>query len=270
MVAERIVIAIGAAVVGLCFGSFLNVCILRLPHDQSLLRPPSTCPRCQRAIAWYDNIPLFSWLVLRGRCRRCGAPISWQYPAIELLVGLLFLGAYLAWGVSPYAIAAALFGTILLGIAITDAREFVIPDEFNYGGLALGLALSLFAGWRGLLDAFMGAAFGFALLWATERAATWALKKDSLGGGDIKMMAMVGSFVGWRGVLLTVFTGALLGSLVYLPLMLWRKHPNPGQPADPQTQHWVPFGVFLAVGAAFTFVYGDAMFAWYLTFLRGY
>ncbi len=257
MVAERIVVAIGAGVIGLCCGSFLNVCILRLPHDQSLLRPPSTCPRCQRAIAWYDNVPLFSWLALRGRCRRCGEPISWQYPVIEALVALVFLGAYLAWGLSPYAVAAALFGTLLLGIAITDVRHYLIPDEFTWGGLVIGLALSLFAGWRGLLEALLGAGLGFALLWVTAVGATRLFKKEAMGGGDIKMMAMVGSFVGWRGVLVTVFTGALVGSLVFGPISLRRK------------DVLVPFGVFLALGAAVTFVYGDAIVSWYMNLVRG-
>jgi leader peptidase (prepilin peptidase)/N-methyltransferase len=252
--AERILLAFGATVVGLSFGSFLNVCILRLPHDQSLLCPPSSCPGCQQPIAWYDNIPLFSWLLLRARCRRCGARISWQYPAIEVLVGLIFLGAYLAWGVTPYAVAAALFGTLLLGIAITDVRHYLIPDEFTWGGLAIGLGLSLFAGWTGLLHAVLGAGVGFALLWATAVGASWVFKEEAMGGGDIKMMAMVGSFVGWRGVLLTVFAGALLGTLVFGPIALRRKK-------------LVPFGVFLALGAAVTFVYGDAIIVWYRNYL---
>jgi len=250
------VIVAGAVLVGLCFGSFLNVCILRLPRDQSLLRPRSTCPHCKQPIAWRDNIPLFSWLWLRGKCRWCHAPISNQYPLIEALVGVLFGAAVLAYGLSLEAAKAVVFGTLLLGIAITDARHYIIPDEFTWGGLVLGLLLALGNGVPGFLEALLGAAVGFALLWLVAMAGALVFKEEAMGGGDIKMMAMVGSFVGWRGVLLTVFAGAALGSLIFVPLSLKKKR-------------LVPFGVFLAVGAAVTFVFGDAILAWYGHFLRG-
>lgn len=250
------VIVIGAVVLGLCFGSFLNVCILRLPHDQSLLRPRSTCPRCKQPIAWRDNIPVVSWLWLRGKCRWCHKPISVQYPVIEALVGMLFGVSVLAYGTSLHAVSAAVFGTLLLGIAITDARHYLIPDEFSLGGLVLGLALALGGGVPGFLQALLGAAVGFGLLWGVAKVGAWVFKEEAMGGGDIKMMAMVGSFVGWRGVLLTVFAGAALGSLIFVPLSIKKKR-------------LVPFGVFLAVGAAVTFVFGDAILAWYGHFLQG-
>ncbi|MGH7569290.1 MAG: prepilin peptidase [Gemmatimonadales bacterium] len=249
-------LALGAGLVGLCFGSFLNVCILRLPHDVSLLRPPSTCPACKRPIAWRDNVPVVSWLLLRGKCRQCGALISSQYPIIEGVVGLLWLAAFLGYGPSLQALAAALFGTILLGIAVTDARHYLIPDEFTWGGLVLALALSLAGGWRGFLQAVMGAGVGFALLYGIAVVAGWVFKEEAMGGGDIKMMAMVGAFVGWKGVLITLFAGALLGSLIFVPLSLKKKR-------------LVPFGVFLAVGAACTFVFGDTIISWYVHFLQG-
>ena len=249
------VIVLGAVLVGLCFGSFLNVCILRLPHDQSLLRPRSTCPQCKQPIAWRDNIPVVSWLWLRGKCRWCHKPISVQYPVIEALVGVVFGVSVLAYGPSLHAVSAAVFGTLLLGIAITDARHYLIPDEFSLGGLVLGLALALGGGAPGFLQAVIGAAVGFALLYAVAQAGAWVFKEEAMGGGDIKMMAMVGSFVGWKGVLLTVFAGAALGSLIFVPLSIKKKR-------------LVPFGVFLAVGAAVTFVFGDAILAWYGHFLQ--
>ncbi len=254
MVAEPILLA-GAAVLGLCVGSFLNVCIVRLPNDMSLLRPPSTCPRCKYPIAWYDNIPVVSWLLLKGRCRHCAEPISVQYPIIEAAVGVIWVAALLFYGVTVHALAAALFATLLLGIAVTDGRHYLIPDEYTWGGLVLGLGLSLVGGVNGFLHAVLGAGVGFVLLFAVARAGQWAFKEEAMGGGDIKMMAMVGSFLGWKGVLLTVFLGALLGSLIFVPLSLRKKR-------------LVPFGVFLALGAGVTFVFGDAIIVWYLHFLR--
>jgi leader peptidase (prepilin peptidase)/N-methyltransferase len=250
------VLVAGAVLVGLCFGSFLNVCILRLPRDQSLLHPRSTCPNCKQPIAWRDNIPLFSWLYLRGKCRWCHKPISRQYPLIEALVGALFGVSLVVYGISLQAVAAALFGTLLLGIAITDARHYIIPDEFTWGGLVLGLLLSLGGGVPGFLQALLGAVVGFVLLWLVGQVGAWVFKEEAMGGGDVKMMAMVGSFVGWHGVLITVFAGAALGSLIFVPLSLKKKR-------------LVPFGVFLAVGAAVTFVFGHAIVAWYGHFLKG-
>jgi leader peptidase (prepilin peptidase)/N-methyltransferase len=248
-------VAAGAGLVGLAVGSFLNVCILRLPHDQSLIHPPSTCPKCKRRIAWRDNIPVMSWLLLRGRCRACGAPISLQYPVIEATVGVLWLGAVVAYGFTLHALAAALFGTILLGIAVTDARHYLIPDEFTWGGLVLGLLIALGGGAQGFLQALLGAGAGFGLLYGVAVVGGWLFKEEAMGGGDIKMMAMVGAFVGWRGVLLTLFGGALLGLLIFVPFTLRKKR-------------LVPFGVFLAMGAALTFVFGDAIMGWYSHFLQ--
>jgi leader peptidase (prepilin peptidase)/N-methyltransferase len=253
--AEWFFVAVAAAL-GAALGSFLNVCIYRLPREQSLLRPPSTCPSCGQRIAWYDNVPVLGWLLLGGKCRRCRAPISKQYPLIELLVALLWGAAAWWYGPTWHALAGAVFGTVLLGIAVTDARHYIIPDEFTWGGLVLGLALALPAGLSALGWAAVGAVAGFALLYAVAWAGELALKKEAMGGGDIKMMAMVGAFVGWQGVLLTIFGGALLGTLIFVPISL-------------RTRKLVPFGVFLAAGAAVTFVAGDAIVAWHRTAILG-
>ena len=173
-----------------------------------------------------------------------------------MIVGVLFGASLLAYGVTLHAVAAALFGTLLLGIAITDARHYIIPDEFTWGGLVIGLLLALGGGVDGFLQALLGAAVGFVLLWLVGMAGTWVFKEEAMGGGDVKMMAMVGSFVGWQGVLLTVFAGAALGSLIFIPLSIKKKR-------------LVPFGVFLAVGAVVAFVFGDAIIGWYGHFLRG-
>ena len=247
------------ALLGALIGSFLNVCILRWGAEpkESIVRPSSHCPRCGRGLAWYENIPVLSWLLLRARCRGCGEPISIMYPLIELATALIW--GYMVWrhGLTLEALRGAVFGTILLGIAMTDARNYIIPDEFTWGGLILGLLFSLAGGLPGLLHALLGAAVGFGLLWVVGRVGTWVFKEDAMGGGDIKMMAMVGSFLGWPGVLLTIFLGALAGSLVFVPLML------AGQ------KKLVPFGIFLSIGAAIAYEFGPAILAWYGRYLTG-
>ncbi len=238
MTVEGFVI-IAAGLFGAMLGSFLNVCILRWPAEQSVVSPRSRCPGCEQLIAWYDNIPVFSWVVLlRGRCRRCKTSISLQYPLVELATALIW--AFMAWrfGPSVTALAGAVFFTILLGITMTDAREYIIPNEFNFGGLALGILFSLPGGFPAISHALIGAVAGYGILWAVGALGTRIFKEEAMGGGDIKMMAMVGAFVGWQGVLLTIFLGALIGTLVFVPLTLLGR------------KRLVPFGVFLSLGAA--------------------
>jgi leader peptidase (prepilin peptidase)/N-methyltransferase len=242
-------------IVGAMFGSFLNVCILRWPREESVIRPRSRCPGCGEPIAWYDNIPILSWLLLRGRCRRCRTPISIQYPLVELTNALIWAGMGWRFGPTLVAVSGAVFFTILLGITMTDAREYLIPDEFSLGGLVIGILLSLPGGFTSIAHALVGAGAGFALLWVVGALGTRMFKEEAMGGGDIKMMAMVGAFVGWQGVLLTVFLGALLGTLVFVPLSFLDR------------KRLVPFGVFLSIGAATTWLIGPAVIAWYRSFV---
>ena len=252
---ESTLAALVGALFGAVIGSFLNVCIVRLPADQSVVSPPSRCPRCGKPVEWRDNIPVLSWILLGGKCRGCREPISMLYPLVELAIAVLW--GVMAWryGLSVEALKGALFGTLLLGIALTDAREYIIPNEFTYGGLAIGLILSAAGGLSAVVAALVGAAVGFGILWLVGVAGRWAFKEEAMGGGDIKMMAMVGSFVGWQGVLLTIFLGALAGTAIFLPLTLIGK------------KKLVPFGVFLAIGAAVTYVIGPAIIDWYRRYL---
>jgi len=237
-------------------GSFVNAAIYRLPRGISLVtQPRSFCPHCKAQIAWFDNIPVLSWLLLRGRCRHCREPISVQYPVVEAAVAGVWAASAWWYGLTLHGLAAALFGTILLGVAVTDARHFLIPNEYTWGGLSLGLLLALRDGLSGLVTAVAGAAIGFALLWAIAWAGERVFREEAMGGGDIKMMTMVGAFVGWQGVLLTLFGGALLGTLVFIPLTIRKRR-------------LVPFGVFLAAAAGITFVFGEAIVRWYESFLR--
>lgn len=246
-----------AGLIGAVLGSFLNVCIYRWPAEQSVVAPRSRCPGCGKPIAWYDNVPILSWLILRGRCRTCGTGISVQYPIIEAATALIWIGSVAVHGVSLEALRAASFLTILLGIAMTDAREMVIPDQFSLGGTALGLALAAVPGGFPFLRALLGALVGYVLLWLVKLAAEKALKKPALGVGDIHMMAMVGAFTGVAGALLTIFLGSVFGLVLGVPYTWVR-----GRLTALNT--YLPLGVFLAMGAAATYVYGDAIVAWYL------
>lgn len=257
MASDPLLLTALAALFGAIVGSFLNVCIVRLPAEQSVVHPPSRCPKCGQGIVWYDNIPMVSWLLLRGRCRGCAEPISPLYPLVELANAAIWALAAWHFGASLEALRAAVFGTLLLGITMTDAREYIIPDEFTLGGLMLGLAFAVAGGWASLASALVGAAIGFGLLWGVGALGTWMLKEDAMGGGDIKMMAMVGAFLGWKGVLLTIFLGALIGTLVFLPLSLAGR------------KKLVPFGIFLSLGAAAAYVFGEPLYAWYAGYLQG-
>jgi leader peptidase (prepilin peptidase)/N-methyltransferase len=239
-----------AGILGGCLGSFLNVCIYRLPAGESVVSPPSHCPNCDMVIGWRDNVPVVSWLLLRGRCRGCGTGISPQYPLVELACAAIWVGAAIRYGVQWQGLVVALFFTLLLGIALTDARSYIIPDEFSIGGLILGVALSFAPGGLTWKESVVGAVLGFGFLYLTGLLGEWWLKKPAMGGGDIKMMAMVGAFLGPLGAVLTVFLGALVGTVIFLPVSL-------------RTKKLVPFGIFLAVGAAVTSLWGEAILTWY-------
>lgn len=245
-------ILIYTAIFGLAIGSFLNVCIVRLPAGRSILRPRSACPACGRQLRWYENIPVLSFLALRGRCLGCKGPISIRYPLVELATGLIWVGSYLYFETVWQALSAAIFGTLLLGIAVTDAREYIIPDEFSLGGLVLGLALSLAPGRPTPLWSLAGAGLAFALMYGVAVVGEWAFKKPALGGGDIKMLAMIGAFLGPLHAVLTIFVGSVVGAVIFGPIAL-------------KTGRLVPFGVFLAVGAAVVVLWGDALVGWYVT-----
>ena len=224
---------VAAFFLGACFGSFLNVCIARWPENLSVVAPRSRCPNCGHAIAWFENVPIVSWIALRARCRGCGQPISAIYPAVELLVACIWLGAVVAFGVTFTALRVAVFGTIMLGIAITDLKHYLIPDGFTVFGLLWGLAAALigfmigetapFAGpWESILGACVGAGAIATVGWLAEVA----LKREAMGFGDVTLMAVVGAALGPERTLLTIFVGALLGAIVFgiivYPVAWWR------------------------------------------------
>ncbi|MGD8279025.1 MAG: prepilin peptidase [Gemmatimonadota bacterium] len=251
-----------AFVLGTLIGSFLNVCIYRWPAELSVIRPRSRCPACSAAIAGYDNIPILSYLVLRGRCRHCGAPISIQYPVIELATGLIWLAAAIRFGVSVDAASSAIFLTLVLGIAMTDAKEMVIPDQFSLGGTVIGLGLAAIPGGMPLVDSIIGAAGAYLLFWLVKLGAEKLFRKPALGVGDIHMMAMVGAFLGIGGALLTILLGAVLGLVIGVPILMRRRGLQP-------LGSYMPLGTFLALGAAIAHGWGPVIIDWYLVRVLG-
>jgi leader peptidase (prepilin peptidase)/N-methyltransferase len=244
-----------SGLVGLAVGSFLNVVTLRWPRGESIVSPPSRCPSCETPLRWYHNVPLVSWALLRGRCATCSAPIGWQYPLVEAATAAIWAGNVAAYGLEPQAVRAIAFLTLLLAIAVTDARFYIIPDRLSLGGAVLGVALAFLPGPPTLPESVIGAVIGGGALWIVAILGTMAFKKEAMGGGDIKMMTMIGAFLGWKGALLTVFLGALAGTLVFVPLA-WK------------SDRLVPFGLFLALGAALAFYLGDPLLGWYMGFFR--
>ena len=253
-------IVLVAGILGAILGSFLNVCIYRWPAEQSVIRPPSRCPVCEHRLAWRDNIPVFGWMLLRGRCRYCGAHVSPQYPLIELATALIWIAAVLRFGVDIEALRSATFLTILLGIAMTDAREMVIPDQFTIIGAAIGIGLAAVPGGISILGAVLGAVGGYVLLWAVKLVAERVLGKPALGVGDIHMMLLVGAFLGIAGVLLTLMLGSFLGLFIGVPITWLRGRLK-------VLGSYLPLGTFLALGAAIVHVWGRTMIQWYFGLL---
>jgi leader peptidase (prepilin peptidase) / N-methyltransferase len=285
-------------VVGLAFGSFLNVCISRIPRDESVISPRSRCPTCGASLRWYDNVPLLSWLLLRRRCRYCGVRISLRYPAVELLTALLFTACYVSFGPALVTVKLCVFCLLLIGLIFMDAETGLLPREFTYPGILLGLVLSSIAPTDGsgtqfflraygtqlpsyaqlaLLDSVMGALVGagfFYLAWALYYLLR---KRHGMGFGDIALMAMVGAFLGLKLTLLVIFSASLAGA-VYAALLFVRhiSHtPEVEGTADGQahssardiflTQE-LPFGVFLGVCSLAAVFFGESIWRWYLSF----
>jgi leader peptidase (prepilin peptidase) / N-methyltransferase len=256
-----------AAVLGLIVGSYLNVLIYRLPLGISTVFPRSRCPRCGTAIRAFDNVPVVSYLLLRGRCRQCGERISWRYPAVEAATGALFLACFLRFGISPQAPVAALFCALMLALMMIDYDHMILPDVLTWPGMALGIILQPLVGWARLgggawgavAGAVLGAALGAGILLAVWIA--WYLwrHEEGMGLGDVKMLAAIGAFLGWKGVLVALFLGALSGAVVGLTLMAFRG-------LDFKAK--LPFGVFLALGGVIALFAGEALVRVYAAYAQ--
>jgi leader peptidase (prepilin peptidase) / N-methyltransferase len=291
---------------GMVVGSFLNVCITRIPEEISIVSPGSRCPRCGTPIKPYDNVPVLGWLWLRGKCRSCGLPISPMYPLIELATGLLFLAAFLEFGITQATVKWLFFTCLIVILTVTDLRVRLLPDLVNWPGFGAGLMFSAFVppgngfaailmerflrvrlpGFAaGILDGLLGAAFGSFLLWGLAAGYKLVRGHEGMGMGDVKMIAMIGAFLGVRGTFLTLLVGSFLGSVIGLGLIValylggWRsgvaKRASRRGLGTVQRLRWaiarqyqLPLGTFLGIGAL-AIVYGGPMIADYWPSLRG-
>jgi leader peptidase (prepilin peptidase)/N-methyltransferase len=283
---------------GIVIGSFLNVCISRIPEGLSIVSPGSRCPRCKTPIKPYDNVPILGWLWLRGKCRSCALPISPMYPLIELTTGLLFIACYLSFGLTVEAFKWIVFVCLIIVLAITDLRVRILPDAINGPGFVAGLIFAWFVppgdgtaillnvrlfhgavpeGAIGVLDALLGAAFGSLFLWGAAALYKVVRGREGMGFGDVKMMAMVGAFLGLRGSFITILLGTLLGSILGLALIIvlyaigWKRRlaerasrRGLGKIASLRwaiaSQYQLPLGTFLGIGAlVVVFVFSSSL-----------
>jgi len=246
---------------GSVIGSFLNVCIHRIPIGESIVFPPSRCPHCRTPIRPIDNIPIVSYtLLLRGRCRSCAAPISLRYPLVEAFTGVVGVAVVWRFGVSIEALVAFVFVAALIVVTFIDFDHQIIPDVISLPGIVIGLLLSLVLDRPGVKSALLGAALGYGVLYAVATGYYWLRKEEGMGGGDLKLLAMVGAFLGWKAVPLTLLLGSLTGSVVGISLMLLHGR---------DSRVPIPFGPFLAAGATCALFFGDALIDWYLRFAAG-
>ena len=239
---------------GLAVGSFLNVCIYRLPRRESLNWPGSHCTACSRALAWYENLPLVSWLALRGRCRTCRAAISPMYPAVEAITGAVFVAGYFIYGWTPLLAVRLMFAAAMIVLFAIDLRHHILPNAITLPGIVIGFVLSfvLPPGW---LASLIGLIAGGGILFAIGETYYRVRGIEGLGMGDVKMLAMIGAFLGWKLMLVTLVLASFAGSLVGIGVMLAGRG---------GMTFALPFGTFLAVGALAAAVAGDPILAWYL------
>jgi leader peptidase (prepilin peptidase) / N-methyltransferase len=248
-----------AAVLGLCVGSFLNVCIHRLPRHQSLVRPASRCPSCKRPLRWIDNIPVVSWLWLGGKCARCRAPISIRYPIVELITAALFVLVVIVTPPGLLLASRLILTSALIVLFAIDLEHQILPNVITLPGIVVGFFFSFATapGWR---DSLIGILVGGGLLYGVAGAYYLVRREEGLGMGDVKMLAMLGAFLGWRAVLLTIVLSSFAGALIGVGLMLTSRG---------GLRHALPFGTFLAMGAMVAMLQGDQIIGWYLGFFEG-
>ncbi|MFZ0241769.1 MAG: A24 family peptidase [Desulfobacterales bacterium] len=241
-------------VFGLCVGSFLNVCIYRIPAAKSIVFPGSMCPSCQTPIRIYDNIPLLGFLSLGGKCRHCRAPISIRYPLIELLTGTLALGLFLTYGASIEALIYFAFAGVLIVITFIDIDHRIIPDRLSLPGILVFFMAALALPSMNWLEALLGIVIGGGSLFLVALVYHLLTRQEGMGGGDIKLLAMIGALIGWKGVLFTIFVSSAVGTVTGLAIMAATRQ---------NMKLAVPFGPFLSIGALVYVFAGPQLIGWY-------
>jgi len=240
---------------GAMVGSFLNVCIFRLPNEESIIWPGSHCPHCEKPIRFYDNIPLISFLVLKGKCRDCRAPISLQYPFVEGITALSSLFLVIKFGPSLSYLVYFTFVSALIVITVIDLYHQIIPDVISLPGIGVGLLVSLIIPQITFSNSLIGVLLGGGSLFLVATLYQWLFKREGMGGGDVKLLAMIGAFLGWKAVLLTILLSSLIGSVTGILMMVVK---------GKDFKYAIPFGPFLSLGAVISLFYGEEIVRWYL------
>jgi len=253
------VMVVYSALFGLALGSFMNVCIYRIPLKKSIVSPPSSCPNCGERIRFYDNIPLISYLLLLGKCRHCSNPLAWHYPLVEALTGLLSVALFIRYGLSYQYFLYLLFTSVLVTISFIDLHHKIIPDVLSLSGIVVGLAASFMPGTISWLDSLIGIIAGGGSLFLVAFVYERITGREGMGGGDIKLLAMIGAWLGWRQLYLVVLISSLVGAIVGIAFLLM---------AGKGFRVRIPFGPFLSLGAMVCLFFGSELMNWYSQLLQ--
>ena len=244
-------------ILGLIVGSFSNVCIYRIPKNESIVYPASHCPKCHSPIKPVDNIPLLSYILLKGRCRNCKSKISIQYPIVEFLTGLIYLIIYLTYGLSIQSLIYIILSSALIIIAFIDLNEQIVPWVISLPGIVLGFILSFFVPYISFVNSALGVVVGGGIILSIRLAGSVIFKKEAMGMGDIELAAMIGAFLGWRYITISLFLGFFLGALAGIILIMLKIKSR---------EDTVPFGPFIVLGSLITLLWGEKIISWYLGF----
>ena len=244
-------------ILGLIVGSFSNVCIYRIPRNESMIYPASHCPKCRSSIKPIDNIPLLSYILLKGKCRNCGSKISIQYPVVEFLTGIIYIFIFLIYGLTLQSLIYIILSSALIIIAFIDLNEQIVPDIISLPGIVIGLILSFFVPYISFINSVLGVVVGGGIILVIGLVGSVIFKKEAMGGGDVKLAAMIGAFLGWKYTIISLFLGFFLGALVGIFLILSKIKSK---------EDMVPFGPFIALGSFITFLWGEKILSWYVGF----
>ncbi len=243
---------------GACIGSFLNVCIYRMPAQKSVVSPGSACPSCGHQLSWWENIPLLSYVILRAKCRQCKSPISIQYPIVEFINGVFYVLIWFKYNEAVPALIYCLFFSALLAVTVIDLKHYIIPDSISVAGIPAGIAASFFLPQLNWVDSLLGIVIGGGILYLVAWGYYAITKREGMGGGDIKLLAMIGAFLGWQAVPAVIFFSAAAGTVIGVAMMLI---------SNKDRHYALPYGPFLAGAAVFYLFFGHEIIDWYLNLL---